>query len=401
MPRFRYLAADNRGQRVRGDLTAANDIDLDLRLRRGGLTLIHARPAAAGELWWRSRPGSRRDLISFCFHMQQIARAHAPLLEGLKDLIDSTENSRFRDLLTLVADDLEGGKLLSEALAAHPQVFDEVFVALVRAAEKSGRMETLFARLESRLKQEEELYAEFTRLLIYPSLAAVAVLAAAGVLLFYLTPKLAILVHSLHLPMPATTEVLLGVSGLARAHLPWLLPVLLIAAGGLVVALRRSDALAERADGLILALPILGITLKKRILARITGLLALLLQSGVGLLDALHACAESAGNRVIRHKLTQAAQLISAGGAVSDSLARQDLFPPLVLRMLHSGEKNGALAEALENVAWFFERDSRETLTRALKLLEPALAALLGLLLALLLLAVFLPIYQLIGELPL
>ncbi len=400
MPRFRYRAADSQGNRVHGELSAINDVDLDLRLRRTGLALIRARPAAARGLFPR-RHANRRDLISFCFHMQQIARTNAPLLDGLKDLVDSTENSRFRDLLTLVADDLEGGKLLSEALAAHPDVFDRVFVALVRAAEKSDQMETVFARLESSLKQQDELQAEFTRLLIYPSLATVAVFAAAAVLLFYLTPKLALLVASLNLPMPAATRALVVTSELARSHLPWLLPALALTGAGLVLAMRRSPALAERLDAFWLRLPALGTALRKRVLARVTGLLALLLQSGVGLLDALQACAESADNLTIKRKLLNAGQLIAGGGGVSDSLGRQALFPPLVLRMVHTGESNGALAEALENVAWFFERDSRETLTRALKLLEPGLAALLGLLLALLLLAVFLPIYQIIGELPL
>lgn len=400
MPRFRYRAADSQGNRVHGEISAINDVDLDLRLRRTGLTLIRARPAAGRGLFPR-RHANRRDLISFCFHMQQIARTNAPLLDGLKDLIDSTENSRFRDLLTLVADDLEGGKLLSEALAAHPDVFDRVFISLVRAAEKSDQMETVFARLESSLKQQDEIQAEFTRLLIYPSLAAVAVFAAAAVLLFYLTPKLALLVASLNLPMPAATRALVATSELARGHLPWLLPAAALIAAGLALAPRRSPALAERLDAFWLRLPALGTALRKRILARVTGLLALLLQSGVGLLDALQACAESADNLAIKRKLLNAGQLIAGGGGVSDSLGRQALFPPLVLRMVHTGESNGALAEALENVAWFFERDSRETLTRALKLLEPGLAALLGLLLALLLLAVFLPIYQIIGELPL
>jgi type IV pilus assembly protein PilC len=400
MPRFRYRAADSQGNRVHGELSAINDVDLELRLRRTGLALIRARPATARGLF-PHRHANRRDLISFCFHMQQIARTNAPLLDGLKDLIDSSENSRFRDLLTLVADDLEGGKLLSEALAAHPDVFDRVFIALVRAAEKSDQMETVFARLESSLKQQDELQAEFTRLLIYPSLAAVAVFAAAAVLLFYLTPKLALLVASLNLPMPAATRALVASSELARSHLPWLLPAAALIGAGLVLAPRHSPALAERLDAFWLRLPALGTALRKRILARVTGLLALLLQSGVGLLDALQVCAESADNLTVKRKLLNAGQLIAGGGGVSDSLGRQALFPPLVLRMVHTGESNGALAEALENVAWFFERDSRETLTRALKLLEPGLAALLGLLLALLLLAVFLPIYQIIGELPL
>jgi type IV pilus assembly protein PilC len=400
MPRFRYRAADAVGHRIQGELSAINDIDLDLRLRRMGLTLIRARAANRRGVFsaWHT---TRRDLISFCFHMQQIARANAPLLDGLKDLISSTENSRFRDLLALVADDLEGGKLLSEALAAHPDVFDRVFTALIRAAEKSDQMETVFARLETRLKQQDELQTEFTRLLIYPSLAASAVFAAAGVLLFYLTPKLALLVSSLNMPMPAATRTLISFAELARTHLVWLLPLLLLTAMGLFLALRHSPQLARRMDGFWLKLPILGTTLRKHILARVSGLLALLLQSGVGLLDALQACADSAGNRVIQLKLIATAQQIAAGEGVTNSLRRQELFPPLVLRMVHTGEANGALAESFENVAWFFERDSRETIARALKLLEPGLAALLGLLLAVLMLSVFLPIYQIIGELPL
>lgn len=400
MPRFRYRAANAEGTRIQGELAAINDIDLDLRLRRMGLTLIRAREVNRRGLFstWHA---TRRDLISFCFHMQQIARANAPLLEGLQDLIASTENSSFRDLLALVADDLEGGKLLSEALAAHPEVFDLVFIALIRAAEKSDQMEVVFARLESRLKQQDELQTEFTRRLIYPSLAACAVFAAAGVLLFYLTPKLAMLVSSLNMPMPAATRALVTLSELARTHLIWLLPLLLFAGFGGYLALHHSPALARRLDAFWLKLPIFGTTLRKHILARVTGLLALLLQSGVGLLDALQACADSAGNRAIQLKLNATAQHIAAGEGVANSLRLQELLPPLVLRMVHTGEANGALAESFENVAWFFERDSRETVTRALTLLEPALAALLGLLLAILMLAVFLPIYQIIGELPL
>lgn len=400
MPRFRYRAADARGHRVSGELTAANDIDLDLRLRRMGLMLVSARPARRRALFSSQRI-TRRDLISFCFHVQQIARTNASLLDGLKDLVAGAENSHFRDLLILIVDDLEGGKLLSEALAAHPDVFDRIFIALVRAAEKSDQIEIVFARLENRLKQQDELQAELTRLLIYPSITALAVIAAGGVMLFYLTPRLASLVTSLNLPMPFATQLLVGLSELARQHLPWLAAFLIVAGIAIYLGVRHSSHLAERLDGILLRIPSIGPALKKHALARVSGLLALLLQSGVGLLEALAAGAESAGNRVIARKVNNAAQQIAAGGGVSDSLRRQDMLPPLVLRMVLTGETNGALPEALENVAWFYQRDARETITRALKLLEPGLAALLGLMLALLLLAVFLPVYQIIGELPL
>ncbi len=400
MPRFRYRAANAAGHRVSGELTAANDIDLDLRLRRMGLRLVRARPARRRALFSSQRI-TRRDLISFCFHIQQITRTNAPLLEGLRDLVAGAENTRFRDLLILVVDDLEGGKLLSEALAAHPDVFDRVFIALVRAAETSDQIETVFARLETRLKQQDELHAELTRLLIYPAITALAVLSAGAVMLFYLTPRLATLITSLHLPMPFATRMLIGLSELAQQHLPWVVLLLVVVVIGGYLGVRHSNHMAERLDALLLRLPSIGPALQKHALARVSGLLALLLQSGVGLLEALAAGAESAGNRFIARKIASAAQRIAAGGGVSDSLRHQNLMPPLVLRMVLTGENNGALPEALENVAWFYQRDARETITRALKLLEPGLAALLGLLLALLLLAVFLPVYQIIGELPL
>jgi len=400
MPRFRYLAADSRGRRLSGELTAANDIDLDLRLRRTGLMLVRARPARRRTLY----PGqqvSRRDLISFCFHVQQITRTGASLLDGLKDLVAGAESTRFRDLLTLVVDDLESGKLLSEALAAHPDVFDRIFIALVRAAEQSDQIETVFARLETRLKQQDELRAELTRLLLYPAVTGIAVLAAAGVMLFYLTPRLATLIHSLNLPMPFATRILIGLSGLAQQHLGWLLATMLGMGVALYLGKRFIAGFNDRLHGLVLRIPGIGPAVKKNILARVFGLLALLLQSGVGLLEALAASAEGAGNKVIGNKIHSAAQHIAAGGGVSNSLRSQELLPPLVLRILHTGESNGALPEALENIAWFYQRDAHEAVTRALKLLEPGLAALLGLILALLLLAVFLPVYQIIGELPL
>lgn len=398
MPYYRYKAAGQEGNRVTGDLYAINEVDVELRLKRMGLTLIRLGHKPAGHGFWSRHRISRRDLISFCFHMQHLARSGIPLLQGLHDLIDATGNSRFRDVLSLVTDDVEGGKLLSQALAAHPDIFDPVFVNLVRAAESSDQMAFVFERLEARLKAQEELEADFSRLLIYPATVALAVLAAAWVLLFHLTPKLAVLVHSLHLPVPLLTQWLLAlVDVLGSPHL-WLLALLVPLAIGLQLLLGHRPAYLERRDRLLLALPVVGEVIRKSALARFSGLLALLTQSGLTILDALAACEPSVGNRYLAARLAGAGQRIMAGASVSESFRALEVFPPLVVRMLHSGEKSGNLSQALENAAWFFERDARDTLSRSLKLLEPALALLLGGLLAFLLLAVFLPIYQIIGE---
>lgn len=398
MPYYRYKAGDLAGHRLSGEMYAANEVDVELRLRQMGLVLIRLR-RQTGLHWlpWRRRV-TRRELIGLCFHVQQLTRAGVPLLDGLRDLIGVTGRSYFRDVLSLVAEDLEGGKLLSQALAAHPRVFDEVFVALVRAAEASDQLGYVFAQLEERLKAQEELESEFARLLIYPGVVALAVLAAAGVLLFYLTPRLALLVHSLNMPVPAVTRWLMALSLGLRDHLPGLLTVLAALALAATLAWRRIPPLRDSLDGLWLRLPAIGTAARKGALARFTGLLALLTQSGLNILDALSACEHSVGNRHLARRIAQAGQSIAAGETVSASFRGVDLFPPLVLRMLYTGEKSGALAEALNNAAWFFARDARETVARALKLLEPALAVLLGGLLAFLLLAVFLPVYQIIGE---
>jgi len=397
MPYFRYKAADLTGQVRRGTLYAANEVDVEQRLRQMGLILIRLRPRARPGWSWR-RHISRRDLIGFCFHVQQISRAGVPLLDGLRDLIAVTGNAHFREILSQLADDLEGGRLFSEALAHHPDVFDPVFVALVRAAEASDRLGPVFERLEARLKSQEALAAEFTRLLIYPSAVGVAVLAAAWVLLFYLTPKLAMLVTSLNLPVPLATRWLMALAGWVQDQALWLAALAAIPAGAILLGWQRFEGLRERFDALLLHLPAIGEAARKSALARFTGLLALLTQAGLNILEALSASEKSVGNRHLARLIGQAGQHIAAGETVSASFRQVGLFPPLVLRMLHTGETSGALAEALDNAAWFFARDAHETVARALKLVEPALALLLGGLLAFLLLAVFLPVYQVIGE---
>lgn len=398
MPYYRYKAADLGGRVSHGELHAANAFDVEMRLKQMGLHLVRLRPGTGPVLapWRRRLP--RRELIGFCFHMQQILRAGVPLLEGLRDLVTVTEHPRLREVLALVADDVEGGALLSDALSHQPRAFDPVFVALVRAAEASGELAAMFERLESRLKEQDALASEFTRLLLYPATVALAVLAAAGVLLFYLTPKLAALVASMHLTVPSVTRWLLAFAAWLRQPTPWLVTAVLTVVSLVLLVRPRHDGLRDRLDVLLLKLPVIGEALRKTALARFTGVFALLLRSGLNLTDALAVCARTVGNRHLVRRISQAGELLAAGSTLSASFAQVGLFPPLIVRLLHSGERSGALAEAFDNAAWFYLRDARETVARSLKLLEPMLALLLGGLLAFLLLAVFLPIYQVIGE---
>ena len=155
MPYFSYRAIDQLGRSNRGSLSAANEVDLELRLRRMGLDLVTLRQMDSRASSFARGAASRRDLITFCFHLEQISRAGIPILDGVRDLRDSMDNPRFRDILTALLEDMEGGRLMSQALAVHPAVFDTVIVNLVKAGEQTGLMREVFENLGSSLKRQD------------------------------------------------------------------------------------------------------------------------------------------------------------------------------------------------------------------------------------------------------
>jgi type IV pilus assembly protein PilC len=401
MPFFAYRAIDQTGRTTRGTLSAVNDVDLELRLKRMGLDLV-----TLSELSRQYAPSgrervTRRDLVTFCIHMRYITRAGIPLLDGLRDLRDTMEKRGFRDVLTALLEDLEGGKVLSQALAAHPAVFGAVFVHSVRAGEQTGLLDSVFDRLAESLKWQEEVAAKAKRLMIYPALVLTVVGAAILFLLVYLVPQVLSLVETMGVTLPLPTLILLAISNALRSY--WLigLPLALAVGIGLPLWIKKSEAGRDWWDRTQLRLPVIGPIVQKMALSRFTNTLAMMYRSGVTVLDALRAGEMVAGNRVIASGIHRAAQQIADGRGLSESFQSLALFPPLVIRMLRVGESTGALDEALDNVTYFYNREVLDSIENGLRVLEPLLTAILGLLLGGILVSVLLPIYDLIGNLPL
>ncbi len=401
MPFFAYRAIDQTGRTTRGTLSAVNDVDLELRLKRMGLDLV-----TLSELSRQYAPSgrervTRRDLVTFCIHMRYITRAGIPLLDGLRDLRDTMEKRGFRDVLTALLEDLEGGKVLSQALAAHPAVFGAVFVHSVRAGEQTGLLDSVFDRLAESLKWQEEVAAKAKRLMIYPALVLTVVGAAILFLLVYLVPQVLSLVETMGVTLPLPTLILMAISNALRSY--WLIGLLLALAVGIGLPLwvKKSEAGRDWWDRTQLRLPVIGPIVQKIALSRFTNTLAMMYRSGVTVLDALRAGEMVAGNRVIASGIHRAAQQIADGRGLSESFQSLALFPPLVIRMLRVGESTGALDEALDNVTYFYNREVLDSIENGLRVLEPLLTAILGLLLGGILVSVLLPIYDLIGNLPL
>jgi type IV pilus assembly protein PilC len=330
--------------------------------------------------------------------MQHILHAGIPIFEGVRDLRDTMDSPRFREVLTAVLEDMEGGRALSQALARHGEVFDQVFVSLVRAGELTGVLEQVFVNLTETLKWQEELAGETRRLLVYPSIVLVVVGAVIVYLLFFLVPQLAGLMQSFRMELPLETRVLLAVTGFLGDWWPVLLGLLLLSAIGLPVAIRKSARLRLMVDRSKLELPLIGPVLQKIVLSRVANLFATLYRSGITVLEAISACEGVAGNQAVAGGLRRVRERIAAGDGLTESFRNIGLFPPLVIRMLRVGETTGALDEALANVSYFYNREVKESVDAALKLLEPALTILLGLTLAVIMYAVFSPMYDIVGN---
>jgi type IV pilus assembly protein PilC len=298
-----------------------------------------------------------------------------------------------------MTEDMEGGKVLSTCLAAHPLVFDNVFVSLIRAGEQSGQLPEVFKNLAENLKWLDELISDTRRLMIYPIITLVVVLGVLVALLIFLVPQIAQLFKTMGLALPAQTKALIAVSDFMTKY--WYVvfgaPIVVVVAA--MLAVQRSVRIAYLWDYAKLRLPLVGSTLQKIIMSRFANVFALLYRSGITVLDAIKTCEDVVNNRVISDGLARAGQQISAGESLTETFRNLGMFPPLVIRMLRVGENTGALDSALINITYFYNRDVKESVDKAQKALGPAMTLVLGGLLAFVIWAVLGPVYDILGKL--
>jgi type IV pilus assembly protein PilC len=284
-------------------------------------------------------------------------------------------------------------------MSQFPRVFDSVFVSLVRAGEQTGKLTDVFENLSRSLRWQDELASETKKLLIYPVMLLVLVVAVSLFLLIYLVPQLVGVLKTMRVDLPIQTRILIAVSDFAL-HYWWLLIALPVAAFiGLSAWVRTDPRARYLLDLAKLRVPVVGPLLQKIILARFANFFGLMYQSGISILDAIRTSEGIVGNAVIAEGLRRAWQQINSGDALSDSFQKLGLFPPLVIRMFRVGETTGALDTALFNINYFYGRDVREGVDKALKVMGPALNVMLGVLMALILFSILTPIYEMIGKL--
>ena len=398
MALFAYKAMNPDGRIVLGRLDAINAIDLELRLKRMELDFITGQPVRQGGLTFGASV-SRRELINFCFHLEQMIGAGVPILEGLTDLRDSLENPRFREVIAGMIESIDGGKTLSQAMMEHPKVFDGVFASLVRAGESSGNLPRVLNDLVESLKWQDELASQTKKLLTYPVIMGTIVFSAVIFLMIYLVPKMVSFIRSSGQQLPLYTKILIAVSNVFVNYWYLVIGLPVLAALALAVLVHTSADARYRVDEFKLRLPVAGVILRKIILSRFASVFAMLYASGISVLESLHTTEGVVGNLVIRRGLERVGDMIAEGQGITVAFQNVGLFPPLVVRMLRVGENTGNLDTALTNVGYFYGRDVKESIARAQVMVEPIMIMVMGLMILWVGLSVFGPIYDSITRL--
>ena len=394
MHHYLFKAIDRVGKVRRGSLAASNEADLEARLGKMKMELIRASRVDLR----RPRLGrpriQRAELIIFCIHMSQLIRAGVPLVACLGDLRDTVDNEQFREVIASLIERIEGGRTLSAAMTDYPDIFDRLFINLIRAGESSGQLANVFDSLTHMLKWQDELNKSTRKLIMTPLIVAVVVISVTVFLMLYLVPQLLDFLRNMGETLPAHTRALIYTSELMMAYwYIWLVLPLLIYIGFRLLA-KTNTRVAYALDDMKLKIWQIGPVRERIILSRFANFFSMMYSAGIPVLRSLEIAEGIIENQVIRVALAQARQDIEQGEPISQSFANTGIFPPLVVRMIKIGETTGGLDSALLNVSYFYERDINDAITRIQTLIQPVMTLVVGLLLGWVMISVLGPVYN-------
>jgi MSHA biogenesis protein MshG len=404
MSNFRYRGRSGRGELITGRFEADDADAVAARLLKLGITPLDIAPDAATgtsiqELLKRLGAGrpSSADLVLFSRQMYSITKSGLPLLRGLRGLAQSTNNVLLRDALYDVLHSLESGRDFASSLARHPGIFSPLFISMVQVGESTGTLDNSFLRLCEYLSQDQDVQDRVKSAVRYPLIVIGVIGMAIAVITIFVIPNFAPLFKVLGNDIPLPTRIIMGTSEIARDH-----GISLIAGAILAFfAFRRhiaTEAGRYRWDRFKLKLPVLGELLHLSILSRATRTLSISLEAGLPMIQALTLLSRSSGNEYLAERLVRLRDAVERGEPLSNAAGGAGIFTPLVLQMVLVGEETGELAQLLEEVSGYYQREVDFRLRNLTAMLEPLLIIGVGAMVLILALGVFLPMWNMIGK---
>ncbi len=399
MPDYKFKTIDEAGKIRTDTMIASNPMELEKRLGTMGFDLLsYEEHIKASNNWLKRKKISRRELINFTFHIEQLIKSGVPLLDSLKDIRDSLDYSHFTDVLQTVIDDIEGGKTLSLALADHPYIFDKVYVTLIRVGEETGRLAQVLNELAETLRWQDELASHTKKIMIYPMIVSGVVLGVVAFLMIYLMPQLLPFIKNIGSEIPLHTRILLSVSDafVNYWYVILFLPILMYLTVRFVA--KRNKEFAYYLDGIKLKLWLFGPLMTKVKLARFANYFAMMYSSGITVLDALQISKDMVDSEVLSESIKTARSKIADGKQISESFESVGVFPSMIVRMLKIGEDTGQMDEALLNVSYFYNREVRESIDKLEPAMMPMLTVILGGIMMWIMTSVLGPVYDAVAN---
>ncbi len=417
MRQYKYKSKNSQGKIVSGVIDAESEPDAVSELRRRGLTIMSLGQSKGGggssgksegkggssffSLSIGSSGGGGKvkssDLVIVTRQLATMVSAGIPLVEGLEIIEEQSTNIMLRTSLGNVVSDVRSGKDLSQALLRHPKVFSDIYVNMIRAGEASGQLDVVLERLADYQEDAEKLKSEIKSAMTYPVVSLLMVSGITLFLLVFIIPKFKEMFSSLGVELPWVTSTLLATSDMLRDNAVLMTAIAASIVIGIVLYFKSPRGQISR-DWLILKMPVFGPLFSKVAISRFARTFSTLIKSGVPILGALEIVSETCGNLIFSRGINEASRSVRDGETLGEPLAKSGIFPPMVTRMISIGERSGALESLLEKISEFYDQQVSATVKALSSLIEPLMIGVMGFLVGGMVMAIFLPIFKLIGS---
>jgi type IV pilus assembly protein PilC len=397
MPTFTYSARNLTGAIQQGEIELPTREEVVGYLRRQKLIPVKVEQKKAAGISLSFGTGIKtRDIVIFTRQFATMINAGLPLVQALDILAKQTENKAFAKVIEQVQYDVESGNTLADALRKHPKVFTDLFTNMVAAGEVGGILDVILLRLATFLEKSDALARKIKGAMVYPGVILTVAVAAVATLLIVVIPTFQAMFDGAGVALPGPTRFVIFLSESLQSY--WLVILGIIAA--IVFLIRyiyKTDSGELAIDQLLLKAPIFGNLLRKTAVARFTRTLGTLVASGVSILEGLEITARTAGNRVIHDAVMESRASIAGGETISDPLKRAGVFPPMVVQMINVGEQTGGLDEMLTKIADFYDEEVDQAVEALLSAMEPIMIVFLGGIVGGMIVAMYLPIFDMIS----
>lgn len=398
MAKFQWEAATRSGETRKGVMEAETAEIVEARLRSDGMSVQRVKKQPKEIIITIGSGVAAKDLQIFTRQLATMIDAGLPLVQCLDILANQTPNKIFARILTQVKSSVEQGATFSDSLRKHPKVFDDLYVNLVAAGEVGGILDGILNRLAVYIEKNVKLKAQIKSAMFYPIGILVVAIAVIAIMLVKVIPTFEDMYRNMgNAELPKPTQVVMALShGFINKWYLFVGSGIALVTG--VIMARRTEKGRAAFDRLMLNLPVIGPTLRKIVVARFTRTLGTLLSSGVPILDALDICARTAGNKVVMNGIMSARAKIAEGHDMAGPLADSKVFPSMVVQMIGVGEQTGAMDQMLNKIADFYEEEVDAAVAAMTSLIEPIMMAFLGVVVGGLIIAMYLPIFNLAGN---